>query len=694
MFLGSVSAGVFGSLASLCTRAFFRLSRTIGPRPVLRFFSLLTVYSAVLSCSFVCAYLLRWDFDIPAEYKRQCLLLMGPIVASQVILLLSFGQFRSVLSYFGIHDLGRVCASTGIVGVGMIGLWLFSGPLAAPPRGVILMNFVLGTGALTVARLVLRVTHNLTRTVDLRGNRFHRRVGIVGAGDVGAALANDLLTKRSFGLHPVIFFDDDRRKWGHRLHGVPITGPVSRMAELVQTTRISELIITMPSAGPKKMKETIEAAQRSGLRLSIVPSFTQLASGDVQVDRFRPVELEDLLGRKPASLDSASIEELVRDQVVMVTGAGGSIGSELCRQIAAWSPRRLLLVEQSEVQLFQIEQELIEAGGSGCVVPLIADILDAPRLYEMFSEFRPQIVFHAAAHKHVVMMERQPAEAVKNNFLGTHRLAQVSREFGVDRFILISSDKAINPTSVMGATKRLAEHAIQGQQARPGNRTAFIAVRFGNVLGSSGSVIPIFKRQIAAGGPVTVTHPDVTRYFMTIPEAVGLVLQAATMGEGGEVFVLDMGTPLKIVDVARQLIELSGYRPGVDIDIKIIGLRPGEKLFEEVQHAGELLAPTQHGRVLRLRGAPPTPEHVEQSLADLAGSVYSKDDDELKRLIKKWVPEYTPFLKSSANGSGEPADAVSAPTPSSTARPETAGHGTAALPSPLVAAAVRTFAPH
>ncbi len=320
-------------------------------------------------------------------------------------------------------------------------------------------------------------------------------------------------------------------------------------------------------------------------------------------------------------------------------------------------------MDQSEVQLFQVEQELIGRGFGGISVALVADILDSARVHEILDEYRPVTIFHAAAHKHVFMMERQPAEAVKNNFLGTYRLAQAARQFEVRRFVLISTDKAINPTSAMGASKRLAEYAILGNHARADNRTKFMAVRFGNVLGSSGSVIPIFRNQIAAGGPVTVTHPEVTRYFMTIPEAVGLVLQAATMGEGGEVFVLDMGTPMKIADVARQLIHLSGYRPGVDIEIKFVGLRPGEKLYEELQHTGENLAGTPHPRVMRLRGKDLEPEAVEQCLAEIAGSVYSTDGDDLKRLIKKWVPEYTPcFLEGDHSGAQRLDDASASKT--------------------------------
>jgi FlaA1/EpsC-like NDP-sugar epimerase len=641
------------SIKKLFLRFYFLLSHVVGPRPGLRVVIMVLVYAAILAGAFGSAYALRWDFAVPVEYQEQCLSLIGPVVLVKLLLLGAFGQFRTVLSYFSLYDFGCIFVSAGVSSAGMLAVWLFSEQNAAPPRGVIMIDYFLALGGLAGLRLSLRILCSSGKTIDGRsGQSAITRVGIIGAGDTGAALAGDLLHKRNFGMVPAFFLDDDSRKWDRRLHGVKIHGPIAILPELAAKEGISEIILTIPGAGPKKVQEVISLAQRAGLKTNIVPSFTQLATGDVQVERFRPVELEDLLGRDPAVLDSAGIDELLRGQVVMVTGAGGSIGSELCRQIVDRAPTKLLLVDQSEVQLFQIEQELIGRGLGHLVVALVADILDSARVHEILDEFRPSTVFHAAAHKHVFMMERQPAEAVKNNFLGTFRLAQAARQFEVRRFVLISTDKAINPTSVMGASKRLAEYAILGNHSRADNRTKFMAVRFGNVLGSSGSVIPIFRKQIAAGGPVTVTHPEVTRYFMTIPEAVGLVLQAATMGEGGEVFVLDMGTPMKIADVARQLIHLSGYRPGVDIEVKFVGLRPGEKLYEELQHTGENLAGTTHPRVMRLRGKELEPELVEECLAEIAGSVYSTDGDDLKRLIKKWVPEYTPcFLEGDQSGS-------------------------------------------
>jgi FlaA1/EpsC-like NDP-sugar epimerase len=407
---------------------------------------------------------------------------------------------------------------------------------------------------------------------------------------------------------------------------------------------LEEAIIAMPTAPAKRIGEVVKILQRARLKFETVPSLDQLATGKVKVSQLRSVEIQDLLGRKPVELDTDNIRELLTRRVVMVTGAGGSIGSELCRQIATFNPERLLLVEQSEVQLFPIEQELIAAGYGGVVLPLVADILDVPRMRQVFKRFTPEIVFHAAAHKHVPMMESQPSEAVKNNSIGTATLAEMSMEFGVDRFVLISTDKAINPTNVMGATKRLAEIFLQALYAKHPDRTKFMAVRFGNVLGSSGSVIPIFNRQIAAGGPVKVTHPDVTRYFMTIPEAAGLVLQSAAQGLGGEIFVLDMGQPVKIVDLARQLIELSGLKPDEDIEIEFVGLRPGEKLFEELSYKGENFTPTNHPKIMRFVTQPEALDEVRQHLTELGARLHEMEANQLKHALKRAVPEYQPYL--------------------------------------------------
>jgi FlaA1/EpsC-like NDP-sugar epimerase len=371
------------------------------------------------------------------------------------------------------------------------------------------------------------------------------------------------------------------------------------------------------------------------------------------------VQIEDLLGRAEVEIDGETIRHMITDRVVMVTGAGGSIGSELCRQIASFGPRKLLMVERSEPALFPIEQELIEHHKPR-LVPLVADILDPSRMEDIFREHRPAAVFHAAAHKHVPLMEAQPREAIRNNVFGTTQVAELAQRYGAERFLLVSTDKAINPTNVMGATKRMAEIRVQAMQKPAGNGTLFAAVRFGNVLGSSGSVVPTFARQIAAGGPVKVTHPDVTRYFMTIPEAVTLVLQSASQAQGGDIFVLDMGQPVKIVDLARQMIELSGLKPEDDIEIQFTGLRPGEKLFEELSHSGENISATAHPKIMRFMSTPLSDEQAASYLDELRTGIECSSVEDLKVLLHRLIPEYQPQLPGELPRPAE----TPAPTPS------------------------------
>ncbi|MGA3007492.1 MAG: nucleoside-diphosphate sugar epimerase/dehydratase [Opitutaceae bacterium] len=616
--------------------------RYIGTHSATRFVSILLVYTLELGAAFGLAYAVRWDFATPPEFQKQLLDLVIPIVLCKLLLLYSFGQFRSILSYFGLADFGGVTLAMLTVSGMMLALSYESSVAAAPPRGVILMDFVLSVAMVSAFRLSLRVVRTWSISGQVRSGLEGRRVAIIGAGDVGEVLAKDLLQRPGNGLYPVFFIDDDPKKIGRSIHGLPVYGPLEKLVKLAQVARVNELVITMTGATPKRVKEIVELGRQFGASTQIIPSFSQLASGAVKVERSRPVAIEDLLGREQVNLDSVGITRLLQDRVVMVTGAGGSIGSELCRQILAHKPRQLVMVEQTEIALFEIEQELDGNGRAGHILPLIADVTDEPAIRAVFARCRPEIIFHAAAHKHVPLMERQPGEALKNNTLATASLTRLASEYGVERFVFISTDKAINPTSVMGCSKRLAEKIVQARQHAPGNRTTFLAVRFGNVLGSSGSVIPVFKRQIAQGGPVTVTHQDMTRYFMTIPEAVGLVLQTATLGRGGEIFILDMGQPVKIIDMARQMIELSGYKPDVDIEVKITGLRPGEKLFEELRHTGETHEPTEHPRIFKLRSEP-VPENAETWLAELRAIATTGTPQANKQAMKRLVPEYTPF---------------------------------------------------
>jgi FlaA1/EpsC-like NDP-sugar epimerase len=641
-----------------CLRALLSFAdRHIGSNAVTRILAILLVYSAELSAAFWLAYEIRWDFAVPGAFRMQMLTLLGPVVLCKLIVLNVHGQFRSILSYFGLADLGGVVSAMGFQSALMLALWYASAITAAPPRGVILMDFLLSVSFVSAFRILLRIVRTWYISGQVKTGGAERRIAIIGAGDVGEALAKDLLQRRGSGLYPVLFVDDNPEKIGRSIHGLQVYGPLEKLPKLAAGARLDEFVITLPEATPKRIKEIMEVGRLVGATTRIIPSFTQLASGDVKVERSRPVAIEDLLGRAPVDLDGVEIGRLILDRVVMVTGAGGSIGSELCRQILSHGPRKLVLVEQAEIALFEIEQELVSNDRASCLVPLICDISDERGFEPLLSRYSPQIVFHAAAHKHVPLMERQPGEALKNNTLATGDIAALCSRQGVGCFVFISTDKAINPSSVMGCSKRLAELAILAVQNRPSNRTAFLTVRFGNVLGSSGSVIPVFRRQIAQGGPVTVTHRDMTRYFMTIPEAVGLVLQAAAIGRGGEIFILDMSEPVKIIDLARQMIELSGYKPDIDIEIKITGLRPGEKLFEELQHNDEAHERTSHQRIFKLRN-----QHAPKSsniwMAELRQVAASGDPKAAKLAMKKLVPEYTPFNDAQPELPGDPLQAT------------------------------------
>jgi FlaA1/EpsC-like NDP-sugar epimerase len=609
-------------------------------------FLLVLIYSVIFALSFILSYELRFDFALPSRYARQLLLICLWAIPFKLITLRLFGHFNELLSYFSTPDLRRVLSAVGTSSVVLLIARVVAGGFFAAPRGVIVTDFVLSIAGICSVRLFLRWFRERALGRQRNTNKASRRVAIIGAGDVGATLARELITKRWLAMQPVAFFDDFKAAHS-RVHGIPVLGtPETLLDAKLQAKdklRIEEVIIAMPSAPAKRVREVVKVLQQAQLKMQTVPSMAQLATGQVKVSTLRSVEIQDLLGRASVEIDSENVGRLLEGQVVMVTGAGGSIGSELCRQIASFKPAKLLLVERSEPHLFAIEQELLESAPSTQIVPLVADILEVSRMEQIFTQFAPDTVFHAAAHKHVPMMESQPTEAVKNNSIGTAHLATLAAHHQIDRFILVSTDKAINPTSVMGASKRLAEMFLQALHASGDSPTKFMAVRFGNVLGSSGSVVPIFSRQIAAGGPVKVTHPEVTRYFMTIPEATRLVLQSAAQGDGGEIFVLDMGKPVKILDLARQMIELSGLVPGTDIEIAITGLRPGEKLFEELSHKGENLRPTNHSKIMRFVTKPLPLSFVKTAIEEFVRCINVAEPEQVKAMLKALIPEYRPF---------------------------------------------------
>ena len=616
------------------------------------------VYGGLAALSLWFAYELRFsggeemtkaDQQMFAVYlHQQRLLALVWIVPLKVLLLGAFGQFDGVFYFFRLPDalkMGIALAATAALALIVPAFFVGVGPdhAASIPRGVTVVDFNLSLILFVGFRVSIRALRERFWSKAEGRAGVVERIAIVGAGQVGAQLAADLISRRGHGLEPVCFLDDDASKHRLNIHGVPVVGAPERMGELGEKYGVTEVILALPVTSARRIREVSTLATDSGLRVLVVPSLAELAGGRVRASDLRPISVEDLLGREPAKLDDEAIDAMIAGRTILVTGGGGSIGTEICRQVAARSPARLILLDQCEVQLYQAEQELIAAGAGALITPIVADVRDEVRLRQLFATYKPSLVLHAAAHKHVPMMESQPAEALQNNVLGTAVVARLAAEYDVEKFVLISSDKAVNPTNVMGATKRLAELTVAALQAAPGNKTSFLAVRFGNVLGSSGSVIPIFRKQIAAGGPVTVTHPDVKRYFMTIPEAVGLVLQSATLGTGGDILVLEMGQPLKIVDVARQLIELSGLRPDIDIEIRITGLRPGEKLVEELQHEGEQYRPTEHPRVFRFIVDRPQRAPLSGLLARVQGLI-ALDRQACKLGIRELVPEYTPYL--------------------------------------------------
>ncbi|ALA59875.1 polysaccharide biosynthesis protein [Nitrospira moscoviensis] len=584
------------------------------------------------------AFALRFDGAVPSEYAA-----IG--VKSLPIVLLVFGSSlwvfgiqRGLWRYVGLHDLGRILWAS-VAGVAVVYLVLH-GLLGWTqyPRSIIILTGLLSGLYLAGIRLAVRWFREWIRIAGSNA----RRVLIVGAGNAGELLVRDMLTDNRYHYRPVGFVDDDPVKRRAKIHGVPVIGTVSEIAALARRCQADEVIVAIPSATTSLKQKILAASEGCGVPIKVLPNVKELLDDPASLARIRPMSLEDLLQREPIRIDRQELHPLLEGKTALVTGAGGSIGSELCRQIAQYKPASLVLFERYENALHTLLLELRAAFPHVGVLPVIGDVTMPERVEEVFKQTSPDIVFHAAAHKHVPLMELNPKEAVRNNVLGTRVVAEAAVAAGVDRFVLISTDKAVNPSSVMGATKRIAEHVIRGL-GRQG-LTKFTVVRFGNVLGSNGSVVPLFAEQIRKGGPVTVTHPDIRRFFMTIPEAVQLVLQASVLGQGGEVFVLDMGEQIRIADLARNMIVLSGLVPGKDVNIIYTGLRAGEKLYEELFEESEQAQPTAHAKVNRAVGAPLQADDLEQWIGELHRRLSGMDEEELLQDLKRFVPTFQPSL--------------------------------------------------
>ncbi len=627
------------------------VQKTVEKLTPIRILSLGLAYSTLFFLSLFWSFAIGFDFDIPDELKTAAIRATLWVIPLKLLCMFLSGQFRGLMMYFRLPDLISLFWAMFAVSMVLLIVFSFGGAQWIYPRRVILMDFILSIVFLSSFRFLLRMLRERYLETDILSKKV-QRVAIVGSGDSAARVASDLLSKPGMGKRPIVFLVDELKRVGRTIHGRKMISLERDFIDLKQSYQITEILIANPSLTPNDIKSITQRAKTAGLNVEIVPGFEQFISGRMTASKIRPVSIVDLLPREPVHLDSNAIEEFLKNKRVLVTGAGGSIGSELCRQIICKEIEQLTILEQSEPSLYQIDQELAKSSRTNQLVSRICDITDLVRTERLIKEAKPDIIFHAAAHKHVPIMEAQPGEAIKNNSLGTANIARIASKLGVKNFILVSTDKAINPTSAMGASKRLAELAIQSIQTLPANKTQFSAVRFGNVMGSSGSVIPLFKRQIEAGGPVTVTHPDVTRYFMTIPEAVGLVLQSATIAFPGSIFVLDMGQPFKIIDLAKHMIQLSGFQPETDISIEFIGLRPGEKLFEEIQHEAEAYEKTLHPRIMRFVSPLKTDDGFLVSLDELAGILDELDPQEQRNILKKLIPEYQPYLPNSSQLKG------------------------------------------
>jgi len=598
--------------------------------------------------SYLLAHMLDKDFNFSTLTPAFLLNVFLVVVIAQALVFATSSMYRNIWAYASLYDMIEIIKTVSIASiVGGLALFFFQQRIHFS-RVIFLLDWGLLLAQVSASRLCWRIyreRHFVARgmfpnTKTKASGRVTRRTLIVGAGDAGNMLLREMNKQQNSPFQIIGFIDDASEKQHMRLHGVEVLGTTDQLSEVITAYSIEKVIIAVPSAGAAFVRCLVNLCLEAGVKVKIIPGLSEIISGDVKVTHIRDVAIEDLLGRMSVALDDASIRNYLNGMRVLVSGAAGSIGSEICRQVATYSPAMLVLLDSAETPLFFIEQELTSRFPAMHIMPILCDVRNQRRLEQVFNETLPEVVFHAAAYKHVPMVEQNPAEAVLCNVLGSMGMAKTSQQFGVRNFVLISSDKAVNPTNVMGTTKRVAEKFIQALSE--GSKTKFSTVRFGNVLGSNGSVIPIFMEQIRAGGPLTITHPEITRFFMTIPEASQLVLQSACFGDGGEIFVLDMGEPVRIVELAEELVRLSGLTPHTDIEFVYTGLRPGEKLHEELFFRGENILSTPHEKIHVMSPAHQDYEQLNGQLSRLLTAAYDNDTTILINMLREIVPEYTP----------------------------------------------------
>ena len=582
--------------------------------------------AAIVALAWFLAFQLRFDPAIPVYYDRYLdLAVLALLVALKLAIFALFGFYNRWWRYVSTRDMWG--AARGVTAASLVAFLVFTFfdvHAVSVPRVVWILDWLLCLAFVAASRMLARtiIERPGSSSIVARG----KEVIVVGAGDAAQLMVKEMLRTPSIGYTPIGLIDDDPRKKNLRLHGIRVLGTSAELPRLLHDRRPDELLIAIPSASGEVRQRIVEVARAEGVPVKTLPGLNELIAGDLNLTtQIRPVEVEDVLGREPVEVDIDAIASYLSGETVLVTGAGGSIGSELCRQIARVAPARLVLVDHSEPALFEIERELVDERGFPAALPVLADVKNRAKMRQVFETYRPAVVFHAAAYKHVPLIESNPVEAVRNNTLATRTLAEIAVEFGAQRFVLISTDKAVNAKTVMGQSKAVCEWIVEAFGARDDVTTRFVAVRFGNVLGSSGSVIPIFRKQIAKGGPITLTHPEMTRYFMTIPEAVQLVVQAGAIGGRGQVFVLDMGDPVKILDLAHQMIRLSGKEPDRDIRVEVVGARPGEKLHEELWTESEHAGPSEHPSIMQLARQPIDAEWLDEELRALQALVEDGD---------------------------------------------------------------------